>query len=110
MHAKACLSLRKSHQAASGMNVATERLVRKRAAGRCEYFRLPQSWSRVPFEFDHIIPRKHRGGTVAGNLALGCNRHCDAASVSLFIPQNQRSAALCPAVPREHLGITNVVC
>ena len=54
------------------MDAATERLVRKRAAGRCEYCRLPQSWSRVPFELDHIIPRKHRGRTVAGNLALAC--------------------------------------
>ena len=54
------------------MDAATERLVRKRAAGRCEYCRLPQSWSRVPFEFDHIIPRKHRGRTVSGNLALAC--------------------------------------
>ena len=27
------------------MDAATERLVRKRAAGRCEYCRLPQSWS-----------------------------------------------------------------
>jgi HNH endonuclease len=54
------------------MDAATERLVRKRADGRCEYCRLPQSWSRVPFELDHIIPRKHRGRTVAGNLALAC--------------------------------------
>jgi len=54
------------------MDAATERLVRKRAAGRCEYCRLPQNWSRVPFELDHIIPRKHRGRTVAGNLALAC--------------------------------------
>ena len=27
----------------------------------------------MPFEFDHIIPRKHRGRTfVAGNLAFSC--------------------------------------
>ena len=45
MHAKARLSLKKSHQAVPGMDAATERLVRKRAAGRCEYCRLPQSWS-----------------------------------------------------------------
>ncbi len=54
------------------MDAAVERLVRKRAAGRCEYCRLPQRWSRVPFEIDHIIPLKHRGRTVAGNLALAC--------------------------------------
>ena len=46
--------------------------VRQRAAGRCEYCRLPQAATSVPFEIDHIIARKHRGGTVAGNLALAC--------------------------------------
>src|SRR4051794_14191066 len=46
--------------------------VRERAAGRCEYCRLPQSGSNIPFEIDHIVSRKHRGRTVAGNLALAC--------------------------------------
>ena len=55
-----------------GMDHALERLVRQRADGRCEYCRLPQVWSRVPFEIDHITPRKHRGRTVQGNLALAC--------------------------------------
>ena len=26
----------------------------------------------MPFEIDHIIARKHRGRTVAGNLAVSC--------------------------------------
>ena len=38
----------------------------------CEYCHLPQAGSRAPFEIDHIIARKHRGRTVAGNLALSC--------------------------------------
>jgi hypothetical protein len=46
--------------------------VRERAGGRCEYCRLPQAGSNIPFEVDHIIARKHRGRTVAGNLALAC--------------------------------------
>jgi hypothetical protein len=54
------------------MDAALQRLVRERANSRCEYCRLPQAWSRVPFEFDHVIARKHRGRTVAGNLALAC--------------------------------------
>ncbi len=54
------------------MDAALERLVRHRAGGRCEYCRLPQLGSRAPFEIDHIIPRKHHGPTVAGNLALSC--------------------------------------
>ena len=54
------------------MEAALERRVRHRAGGRCEYCRLPQSGSQVPFEIDHIIARKHRGGTTAGNLAIAC--------------------------------------
>jgi hypothetical protein len=54
------------------MDAALERLVRDRAGGRCEYCHLPQIGSRAPFEIDHIIPRKHHGRTIAGNLALAC--------------------------------------
>jgi hypothetical protein len=46
--------------------------VRQRAGGRCEYCRLPQAGSRVPFEIDHIIARKHGGRTIASNLAVSC--------------------------------------
>lgn len=59
------------------MDATLERLVRHRAAGRCEYCRLPQAETQVPFEIDHIIARKHRGRTVAGNLALSCY-YCNA--------------------------------
>ena len=54
------------------MDAALQRLVRQRAGGRCEYCRLPQAASGVPFEFDHIIARHHKGRTVAGNLADAC--------------------------------------
>ena len=54
------------------MDATLERLVRDRADSRCEYCHLPQAGSRAPFEIDHIIARKHRGRTVAGNLALSC--------------------------------------
>jgi 5-methylcytosine-specific restriction endonuclease McrA len=54
------------------MDAALHRLVRHRAGGRCEYCRLPEAESLVPFEIEHIIPRKHRGRTVAGNLAWAC--------------------------------------
>jgi HNH endonuclease len=47
-------------------------LVWQRAGGCCEYCRLPQAASHIPFEIDHVRPRKHRGPTVAGNLALSC--------------------------------------
>ena len=54
------------------MDAALERLVRQRAGGCCEYCRLPQAGSRVPFEIDHVIAIKHRGRTTAGNLAVSC--------------------------------------
>jgi hypothetical protein len=54
------------------MDAALARLVRERACGRCEYCRLPQVGSRASFEIDHIIARKHRGRTVASNLAVAC--------------------------------------
>jgi 5-methylcytosine-specific restriction endonuclease McrA len=46
--------------------------VRERAGGRCEYCRLPQAGSNIPFEVDHIISRKHGGRSIASNLALAC--------------------------------------
>jgi hypothetical protein len=51
---------------------ALRQLVRIRAGERCEYCRLPQAASSVPFEIDHIISQQHRGQTVAGNLAFAC--------------------------------------
>jgi len=54
------------------MDAALMQLVRQRANGRCEYCRLPQAASGVPFEIDHIISRHHRGRTVPGNLAESC--------------------------------------
>jgi hypothetical protein len=54
------------------MDAALERLVRERPGRRCEYCRLPQAGTRVPLEIDHVIALKHRGRTVAGNLAVSC--------------------------------------
>ncbi len=54
------------------MDAALQRLLRQRAAGRCEYCRLPQAVSGVPFEIDHVIASHHRGRTAAGNLAAAC--------------------------------------
>jgi 5-methylcytosine-specific restriction endonuclease McrA len=54
------------------MDAALMRLVRQRANGRCEYCRLPQAASGVPFAIDHIVARKHKGRTSASNLAVSC--------------------------------------
>ena len=54
------------------MNRALVTLVRRRAGECCEYCRLPQSHSAIPFEINHVIARKHGGPTADGNLALAC--------------------------------------
>jgi 5-methylcytosine-specific restriction endonuclease McrA len=48
------------------------RKVRRRAANRCEYCRLPQESQEAAFHADHIRPRKEGGPTTADNLALAC--------------------------------------
>ena len=50
------------------------RLVAARAAGRCEYYRLPESASAYRHEPDHIVPLQHGGSTTQDNLALACLR------------------------------------
>ena len=54
------------------MDAALIELVRSRAGGLCEYCHLPQQFSELRFHVEHIIPRQHGGGDVAGNLALAC--------------------------------------
>jgi hypothetical protein len=54
------------------MDAALTRLIWQRAKGQCEYCQMPQAADDDPFEIDHIIARKHRGPTVAGNLCLSC--------------------------------------
>lgn len=54
------------------MGATLQQLVWERAGGLCEYCQRPQILSYAPFEIDDIIARKHRGKTVAKNLALSC--------------------------------------
>ena len=54
------------------IDAALEQLVWRRAKRRCEYCQLPQDVSPWTHQVDHIIARKHRGLTVAANLALAC--------------------------------------
>jgi 5-methylcytosine-specific restriction endonuclease McrA len=56
------------------MDAALIREVWRRADGRCEYCQLSQEFDDRPFEIDHIRSQKHRGTTVASNLALSCFR------------------------------------
>lgn len=55
------------------MDAVTRRLVRLRAANRCEYCQLPEEHSPVArLQLEHIRPRKHGGSDDDGNLALAC--------------------------------------
>ena len=54
------------------MNRKTEHIVRLRGGGVCEYCRLPEIVSHLPFPLDHIIARQHRGRSTEDNLALSC--------------------------------------
>jgi len=84
------------------MAAALERLVRRRARGRCEYCRLPQAGSRVPFEIDHIIARKHGGRTIAGNLAVSCI-YCNAYKCPNISGLDPATGKLTPLYhPRRH--------
>jgi hypothetical protein len=84
------------------MDAALERLVRQRAGGRCEYCRLPQAASRVPFEIDHIIARKHRGRTAGGNLSVACI-YCNAYKGSNISGRDPATGKLTPLYhPRRH--------
>src|SRR5437764_8679623 len=47
-------------------------MVRDRAKHCCEYCQLPQGFSSVPLQFDHIVAEQHGGMTIASNLALAC--------------------------------------
>ena len=55
------------------MDIATRRLVRQRAADRCEYCGLHEEHSPLAtLQLEHIVPKKHGGTDNLNNLALAC--------------------------------------
>ena len=56
----------------SALPATLRRLVRERAALRCEYCLLAEDDAYLPHEPDHVIAVKHGGVTDASNLALAC--------------------------------------
>jgi hypothetical protein len=56
------------------VDVESRRSVRQRAGNRCEYCRLPEELSDVPFHVEHIVARQHQGGDELSNLALARDR------------------------------------
>jgi HNH endonuclease len=53
------------------MDAALAQRVRDRAGHRCEYCRLPQSFSALTFHIEHVA-RQHGGMDASENLALAC--------------------------------------
>ncbi|MEM9244873.1 MAG: HNH endonuclease signature motif containing protein [Cyanobacteria bacterium P01_F01_bin.153] len=51
---------------------ALRREVAERAAGCCEYCKIPEVLTFASHEVDHVIAEKHGGATVSENLALAC--------------------------------------
>ena len=58
----------------AAVSMSLRRLVTTRAQHLCEYCLIHQSDAAFTFQVDHIISRKQRGPTTAGNLALACLR------------------------------------
>lgn len=54
------------------VSAALRRVVRERAADRCEYCLIPESVTFAPHWIDHIVAEKHGGKTDAENLAYSC--------------------------------------
>jgi hypothetical protein len=80
-----------------------EDLVRQRAGNRCEYCQLSaQVVPDLAFEIDHIIAKRHRGPTRAGNLCqacFACNNHKQA-NISGIDPVSKKLTPLFN--PRRH--------
>lgn len=55
---------------------ALREAVAQRAGYRCEYCQLPESWTSLPFQLDHVIAEKHAGETTLDHLAYAC-LHCN---------------------------------
>jgi hypothetical protein len=78
------------------MNEAIRHFVRDRAAGRCEYCRLSQTFHDLPFQVEHIIAKKHKGDDDAANLAFSCY-NCNAykgPNIAGIDPQTQQLTRL----------------
>lgn len=54
------------------MDTPIREALRNRAKGRCEYCHMPEQFSTLRFQQDHVIAQKHRGRTALENLAWSC--------------------------------------
>jgi hypothetical protein len=51
---------------------STRATVRERAGGKCEYCQLPEGFSHIRHQVDHIYPPRHLGTHALDNLAFAC--------------------------------------
>ncbi|MEQ8209544.1 MAG: HNH endonuclease signature motif containing protein [Lacipirellulaceae bacterium] len=58
------------------MDAATQARVRERANGQCEYCRLPDLFTTIPFHVEHVIAQVHQPKDSESNLAWACP-HCN---------------------------------
>src|SRR5712692_3039480 len=77
------------------MAKSRRRQVAERARHRCEYCELPQIYTTLPHEIDHIRARKHRGRTTLRNLCWAC-AYCNAAKGPNVAGYDPQTAALVP--------------
>jgi|SRR6185312_4969384 hypothetical protein len=84
------------------MDASLARRVRERAGHRCEYCLLPEAYSSIPFEIDHVVPEQHGGATAFSNLALACfaDNHHKGPNLASIDPKDGRKAWLFD--PRRH--------
>lgn len=80
------------------IDAALRSFVRERAAGRCEYCRLPQDAEEAVFHVEHILARQHSppSGDAPENLALACH-HCNlhkGTNLSSIDPASQMTVLL----------------
>lgn len=77
-------------------------LVRERARGCCEYCHVPERYSSLRFQLDHIIAEQHGGPTSSGNLAVACFacNHHKGPNLAGIDPKTRRKAWLFH--PRRH--------
>src|SRR5207245_8373332 len=78
-------------------------LVWHRAGSTCEYCLLPQEYSHITFEVDHIIATCHGGSTRASNLALTCfycNRY-KGPNLAGIDPVSKKLSPLFPSAPTQ---------
>src|SRR5437870_2142489 len=78
-------------------------MVRERAAGVCEFCRLPQRFQEALFHLDHVVPRSAGGPTHANNLAVACVT-CSLRKAARLAARDPNSAELAPLFnPRREL-------